>query len=107
MARSLRSIAFIGVGLIGCLLATASLASEVSRPVQVKKESKAVLSAGGPSLTVFNFVSSPAILPAQFYLRVDKLEYPRVADAPKYDNRVKSHAQEWRDKNVKAKVLLS
>lgn len=101
MARTVKII----VGILGfCLSATLLLAA--SPPITQANHRTHTYSIIGGNADVTYYVNiqapSPAMAVDNLYLRVLKFEYPKPENAGKYDNRVKSFAQNHRSWNTAA-----
>lgn len=93
-----RSKIIIGILSFGLIAAITSLASATSVQVHASHRTHNYSIIGGNPDVVY-YVNAPDISPAlavdNVYLNVPNFEYPKPANDGKYDNRVKSFAQNW------------
>lgn len=92
--------AFLGVILSLTIFSLAS-ATTVSTQANHRTHNYSIMG-GNPDVTYYaNFsIPFPAMAAENVYLNIPNFEYPKPANASKYDNRVKSFAQNWRSWNV-------
>ena len=104
------SRAFLVFGFLGIAMALSTTLSSATSKPRTHSTNYHSVSYGGdsPTLTTYTYRSCDlGIITEEVRIPVDKIVYTRLENSPKYNNRLKGHAQEWRDQNVKAKIVFS
>lgn len=95
------------VGILGLALSVTTLllttASATTTQANHRTHNYSIIG-GNPDVTYYVNIQAPSPAMAVDILRLNipNFEYPKPANAGKYDNRVKSFAQNWRSWNVAA-----